>query len=142
MGIFSSLGIRFLKGYYRAAERERIAAKRFNTRWERLNNILRKTANEYGNPLESVFDQMTEIERDNYLALVDEVLYLGKDIKSNINIARNRDLSKYATAIKRFSMKAIKLCKKYETHLNIVSVEYNAKQKILKLNGKDLYYFG
>lgn len=141
MGFFSSLGISLIKGY-RAAERERIAVERFNKRWKRLNNILRKTSNEYGNPLESVFDQMTERERDNYLAFVDEVLYMGDEIKSNINIAKNSDISKYATAIKRFSMKAIKLCKKYGIHSNIVSVEYNAKEKTLKINGKDVYYFG
>jgi hypothetical protein len=69
-------------------------------------------------------------------------LYMGDEIKSNINIAKNGDISKYATAIKRFSMKAIKLCKKYGIHSNIVSVEYNAKEKTLKINGKDVYYFG
>ena len=62
-------------------------------------------------------------------------------INKNIRYANQNDLSRYATAIKKVAMKAIKLCKKYGACKNIQSVEYVAVEKTIYVNGKKRYIF-
>ncbi len=164
MGFLASLGVNLLKAYVAdkrraeaAARRKRKAEKRraeavadrklvekkqLNERWNRLNDILIKMSDEFGPQLRSVFNQLTKGERKKYLALRDEVLSLKIKIGSNINFAKKSDISIYATVIRRLSMKIINLCKKYGVASDVVSVEYDSKIKMIKINGEDRYYIG
>lgn len=124
------------------AEREAARVGRFNERWQRLLQIEDFVQTDFVSPLDDVMDRMTVNEYSKLCDYVVEMTNWSTAINDAINDARQQHLSRYATAIKRTTLKALGLCKKYKVYDDIETYEYVAQRKVIVLNGRDLYFLG
>lgn len=135
-------------------EAERIA--RFNERWHRLAAIHEEVTEALLVPMDSICLPQRESER--ILRHATDMGEWRAAIGSNINDANGNHLRRYATAIKTFILKAVRLCQKHRLHATVdVSVNdnetvsvpvadsefaYDAQRKMITANGNDLYFLG
>lgn len=122
------------------ANREDARVERFNEKWQRLNQIVDYVNGDFIGPLDRVADQMTEKELQKLQEYIADMSDWHHSINAHINEARQNHLSRYATAIKKTALKAMKLCQKYDVYTDIASVEYDGQRKMVLLNGVDQYY--
>ena len=118
------------------------AVQRFNERLQRLRKIQNMVSDDYVDGLVSGQDSLTMKEDDNLADRIEDMQSWATAISENVDIANNGHLSKYATRVKTVAMTAIKLCMKYEVYDDIDSVMYQAKRKMILLNGEDFFFFG
>lgn len=116
-----------------------VATERFNERLNRIRDIQNDISEQF---VDEVIDDLNSSDLKKLMAVIDDMQSWKNDINENIDIAKNSDLSKYATRVKKTGVLAIKLCKKYAKYSDIDSVEYIAKEKEIHLNGKCIYYLG
>jgi hypothetical protein len=137
----------FASIFYNVWQKVQADARRdaaFNAHWKRLTSIQSDLSQLMLKPIlvVEVYSRFTATERSRLMAHIDEVLGLSNAIADNINVTKNADLSRYATALKRLATHALKLCAKYGVVLEVTSVEYVACRKTLVVNGRDTYFFG
>ena len=118
------------------------AVQRFNERWQRLGKIQNMVADDYIDGLSSVQDAMTMKEYEKLTERIEDMQGWAAAIGESIDIANNGHLSKYATRIKNVALAAIKLCIKYQVYSDLESVSYDAKGKMILVNGEDFFFLG
>lgn len=116
--------------------------QRFNERWERLGKIQNIVSDDYIDTLQPVINSITEKEWERLTNYIDDMKDWELAISNDIEIASYSHLSKLATRLKKVALTAIKLCKKYKVYGDIHTVSYDAKEKMIILNGQDFFFFG
>jgi len=123
----------------RRAERINASVAAFNARWQKLNAIRGDIVERFVKPL--IEQPLTANELQQLNHDLEEVNGWGTAIAENINSATPGHLSRYATCIKRLVLRSLKLCQKYNVYANITSVEFTTYNKMVVLNGENLYCF-
>ena len=134
----------------RAQERARNRnerAVRFNERWKRLKCIHESIKKDFVTKVEAYYHEWwANHERrappNRYYQLFSDVQGMDwnrDQIAGDIEAATWGELSQYAVEIKKTAMKAIKLCIETKIRPDIRTVEYDAKRKVVRINGRDLY---
>lgn len=135
-------------------EGERIA--RFNEGWRRLTAIHDTVVEALLVPLDSIC--LPQRDSEQILKHATDMGEWRAAIGSNINDANGNHLRRYATAIKTVILKAVRLCQKHRLQATVeVSVNdnetvsapvaqsefaYDAKRKMITVNGNDLHFLG
>jgi len=89
-----------------------------------------------------LLEQLSEKDKLELTPLIEKMETLKKHISEHIKTAEARDLHQYTFCLKEAAMLALKLCKKYKVGIDIKSFSYNAKTRMIELNGEDLYFLG
>ena len=127
---------------YRARSRQ--AVERFNERKTRLFNIQNDVGKNIADAMIDlgVTEKWTEKEDEKWSDLIGKMKYWEEWCETNIEICTQGDLNKKATSLKNFVMYLLKLAIKYEAFSNVNSATYDAKRKMIVIDGEDYYYFG
>ena len=120
-------------------KRQKMRIEKFNNRWDKLSGTHKLIIRDYVEPVFRNIDKLRDSEYALLSRYVKDMDGCHNAIKQNIKVANQRDLTKYATAIKETSLKAMKLCQKHHIKFGILSVEYDAQRKMIMLNNRDLY---
>lgn len=127
---------------YDAARRDQQRIDRFNEKWKRLNAIAEEVREHCVLPLVLMSADLNGKELDKLQDHWNDVVDWSSAIANDIDGAQLRHLSQYATAIKRVTLYAVKLCQKYSVLNDIESVRYNAASKSILINEEDFFYLG
>jgi len=123
----------------RYAATTRAAAERFNERWKRLGRIQNMIAEDF---VDEIIEDLEGREAVKLSSLIDDMQSWNREIDRNIDLAKNADLSKYATRIKKVGLFAIGLCKNHGKYTDIEDFFYDTKEKMMYINGEAFYYLG
>jgi hypothetical protein len=123
----------------RQLDRANASVAVFNARWQKLNGIRGDVTERFVKPL--VHRTLSAGDGQRLNLDLQEVDGWANAIANNINAAKAAHLSRYATCLKRLALRSIKLCKKYNVYSNITSVTFLTYNKMLVLNGQNLYCF-
>lgn len=135
-------GYGFFTFGWKQAEREIEREKKFDERYARLCAIQVLANERFLTPCENSQELMKEAELIRLAGYVSEMSEWQVAIDESRENARQNHLTKYSTAIRKSVVTAMKLCKKYGIGEPIDDVCYDAKEKTIKMNGKDLYCVG
>ena len=135
-------GYGFFTFGWKQAGREIEREEKFNERYMRLCKIQHLANQRFLTPCEDNHDLMKESELIRLSGYVAEMSEWQIAIDESRENARQYHLTKYSTAIRKAVVTALKLCEKYKIGETISIVEYDSREKMIRLNGKDLYFIG
>ncbi len=142
MGIGSSIARGIIRGVIQGARqvaRERARVERYHQRRARVGLAHALVAQDFAIPLvQGSGDRITPKEHDKLQELSNNANYHGDFLLEHADEANEQYLNNYALAIKRLAVFTLKLCQKCNV-LNVYSVTYDAKRKMIMLNGQDHY---
>lgn len=143
MGIGSTITRAIIRGVIQGAQqvaRESEHVERFNQRRARVGSVHALAIQDFAIPLlQGASDRMTPKEHQKIGELTNNANYQGEFLMDHVGEANERHLNDYAIAIKRLAIVAMKLCQKYRVFSDICSVTYDARRKMIILNGNDHY---
>jgi len=127
--------------YYGAMKQEQSndAIESFNTRWQRLCEIQDDLEERF---VDVLLAEVSDDESELLDLCVDKALSWQQDINERLDIAEDKHLTEYASHLQKTALTALKLCKKYKVYNDIKSFCYDANERMIKLNDKDLYFLG
>jgi len=85
---------------------------------------------------------LNDKDKLKFMPRIEKIESLKKHISEHIKTVEVRDLHQYAFCLKEAAMLTLKLCKKYKVCTDIKSFDYNAKTRMIELNGEELYFLG
>lgn len=121
-------------------DRQQTSIDKFNEKWHRLIDVHESIIKHFLKPLK---DQLIDEQiADKLIAYANDAVVLRESIKSNINTCYASELSKYATALKKLALLAVKVCTKLQLYDDTENVTYNAPSKSILLNESVLFFLG
>ena len=75
-----------------------VATERFNERLNRIRDIQNDISEQF---VDEVFDDLNSSDLKKLMAAIDDMQSWKNDINENVEIAKNSDLSKYATRVQK-----------------------------------------
>jgi hypothetical protein len=143
MGIGSTITRAIIRGVIQGVQQvahESAHVERFNQRRAQVGSAHALAIQDFAIPLlQGASDRMTPKEHQKIEELTKNANYRGEFLMDHVGEANDRHLNDYAIAIKRLAIVAMKLCQKYSVYSDIYSVTYDARRKMIMLNGKDQY---
>ena len=123
------------------AEVERFAEEDFNERWNRLVEIHNNLLNDFASPV-LASGELTSAESAKLEQCLGKMNSWHAAINGDVENATQDHLARYASAIGKAAVQAIRLCGRYGIYDDITSVEYVSKREMVVLNGADLWFLG